>query len=444
MTLRLADLRTCFEGVIPSIVATVDANGTPNISYLSHVVMVDDHHVALSNQFFSKTAANISVNPRAALLLVDGRYYEEFRLDVTFIEGISAGNLFEHVRSQLHATSAQVGMAGIMELRGLDVYRVDAIHKVPSPVELPLSSAVSKSSPLASAAILVDAIARQDEVDDIVDAVLNGLSKQFGYKHTLMLLHDASRGVLTTLGSRGYEWTGIGSEVPVGEGVIGGAVSDGRLIKVSDMSRVERFANAVRESSDDENVNRMIALPGMPDAMSQIGVPMIVQGTIHGVLFAESRERLAFTTEDEAALTIVARQAAASLVLADSFVAEAHAPEPPQLGAASTGRPFRVTYHDFDNSVFIDNDYIIKGVAGRLLMFMLDGYQREGRDEFTNREIRLSTALRLPDIKDNLETRLLLLRRRLEDKESPVKLVRAGRGRIRLQLYGTPLLDRVG
>ena len=64
MTLRLSDLSACFEGVIPSIIATASADGMPNISYLSHVVQVDADHVALSNQFFAKTAANVRANPK--------------------------------------------------------------------------------------------------------------------------------------------------------------------------------------------------------------------------------------------------------------------------------------------------------------------------------------------------------------------------------------------
>lgn len=129
---------------------------------------------------------------------------------------------------------------------------------------------------------------------------------------------------------------------------------------------------------------------------------------------------------------------------AESLAGEATAAADSVARPRSEGRPFRVKHHAFDDSVFIDNDYVIKGVPGRLLMFMLQTYQREGRRDYTNRELRLTSAIRLPDIKDNLESRLLLLRRRLDEKAAPVRLIQTGRGRIALQMAGSPLLEDIG
>ena len=64
----LEAIRSCFEGVIPSTICTVAADGTPNVTYLSIVQYVDATHVALSFQFFNKTRANIERNPRAQVL----------------------------------------------------------------------------------------------------------------------------------------------------------------------------------------------------------------------------------------------------------------------------------------------------------------------------------------------------------------------------------------
>ncbi|MEW9612412.1 hypothetical protein AB3G45_00780 [Shinella sp. S4-D37] len=99
-----------------------------------------------------------------------------------------------------------------------------------------------------------------------------------------------------------------------------------------------------------------------------------------------------------------------------------------------------MTHHRADDSIFIDNTYIVKGVAGALLHLMIEWHHGDGRIEFTDREMRLAIGNRMPEIKDNLETRLLLLRPRLEEKQAPIQLVRTGRGRVRLEAGGRLLL----
>jgi len=442
LTLSLVDLEACFEGVVPSIVATADGNGVPNISYLSHVAMVDDEHVALSNQFFGKTSANIRMNPRATLIVVDARDGAQYRLELTFAYSLDAGPLFEHLSLQLDASSAQVGMAGVMRLRALDVFRVIRIEAVRTTID-PEQKASPRRDRLTAVARVVELIAAATEAEGIVDATLNGLKTWLGFEHGLFLELYEERRQLVTIGSIGYAFSGIGSEVEMGDGIIGAAAASGSIVKVSDMSRIRRFNAAVRDSSSDENRTRSIGLPGMPDAMSQIAVPLAIANEVRGALFLESRARLAFTREDEAALSIIARHAAQALSLSERTFEEAESERRAPFSPA-TDRGIHVAHHRFDDSVFIDGTYVIKGVAGRLLAWMLEQHLANGRNEFTNREIRLDSGLRLPDFKDNLETRLLLLRRRLEEKLLPIRLLRIGRGRIGLEVEGRAGLTREG
>ena len=94
----------------------------------------------------------------------------------------------------------------------------------------------------------------------------------------------------------------------------------------------------------------------------------------------------------------------------------------------------QLRHYAADDSIFIDNEYLIKGVAGRVLWRLLQSYVEERRVDFTNKEIRLDASLELPDIKDNLEARLALLRRRLEDRCAFLRISSTGRGRIRLDV----------
>jgi hypothetical protein len=92
----------------------------------------------------------------------------------------------------------------------------------------------------------------------------------------------------------------------------------------------------------------------------------------------------------------------------------------------------QVKHYREDDTVFLDNEYLIKGVAGGILWRLLSAYQNEGRSDFSNKEIRLDQTLDLPDIKDNLEARLILLRRRLEERECDIQIEKTARGRFRL------------
>ena len=112
-------------------------------------------------------------------------------------------------------------------------------------------------------------------------------------------------------------------------------------------------------------------------------------------------------------------------------------PAPPQ------GMPVRVRHFAANGSVFVNDTYLIKGVAGAIIWKLLREHLRSGRIEFSNRELRLDRTLGLPEVADNLEARLLLLQRRLQESNTGIRLEKAGRGRLRLCLDKPVVLDAV-
>jgi hypothetical protein len=86
---------------------------------------------------------------------------------------------------------------------------------------------------------------------------------------------------------------------------------------------------------------------------------------------------------------------------------------------------------------------VVKGVPGRILWKLVREHAAGGRTWFTNRELRLDEQLGLPAGNDNLEARLLVLRKRLAALECGIVLDRVDRGRLSLTVSAPLTLAEV-
>ena len=443
--ISLGDLRLCFEGAVPAVIATAAADGTPNVTYLSRVRCVDDDRIALSNQFFSKTARNLAENPRANVLLIDPVSYDQYRLTLVYERTERQGPVFDQLRGDVESLAAFGGPASVFKLRAADIYRVIAIDQISHGTGTSVVDAM-RGSPIALAE-LTARLSRCPDLDTLVSATVDGLAELFGYEHSVLLLLDEMGTKLYTIASRGYDTEGVGSEVAVGEGIIGMAAARGAPIRLGNLRQMAKYGQTVVRTaeSDDRLPVREIPVPVVPEVQSRVAVPAMAFGQLVGVLVVESNKVVAFDRDDEALLTVVASLVANAIEAErtqDRAMAGASDTTSPAPAAPSTAST-HVRFYPADGSTFVDGDYLIKGVAGRILWCLLRQHDDEGRSDFTNREVRLEPSLELPEFRDNFESRLILLKRRLDERAAPIRIEKTGRGRFRLSVATTLRLESV-
>ena len=231
----------------------------------------------------------------------------------------------------------------------------------------------------------------------------------------------------------------------MGEGLAGIAAREGVPIRVGHMMHMTTYGRAVRERANELGLapvlENEIPLPGLQQPRSQLAVPLRVRGRVLGVLFVESLHDQYFGYDDEDALMLLCGQLAVALTLMQPADSDGVAPAPNAAPPATGGPPLRLRRYAHDNSVFLDDQYLIRGVAGAILWKLAGEFVKTGRCEFTNRELRVAADLRLPDVQDNLEVRLVLLQRRLAENHSAIGIEKTGRGRFRLQVTRPLMLD---
>jgi hypothetical protein len=450
----LESLATCFQGLLPAQLFTCSKDGIPNAAYLSHVEYVDATHVALSYQFFNKSKRNISENPQALVLLTDPDTGQGYQLRLRYTRSETEGALFERMALRIEAIASYCGLKGIFKLRAADVYQVLDVRTTPEEVGTGCEAARREGLPdpvftLVALQDLTERVNRADSLETLVDSILSGLEDAFGFKQSMILVPAEEEGLLVAIATRGYPEDGAGAEVRIGEGIAGVVAEARKPIRISGLIRGMLYALAMhREAQGKAGPPRpKIPLPGLQSPQSQLGVPLLVRGDLVGVLVLESETPYRFHEEDKASIELLGSYLAIAIQNMQLQERTHDAlPEPavPAAAAGAAAAPARpspadaaqreVVYYAADECILVDGEYLIRSLPARILWRLLQVRESTGRAEFTNRELRLDKSLKLPEWKDNLESRLLLLRRRLEQKCHHVRLASRGRGRFALEV----------
>jgi hypothetical protein len=456
VSVRLEDLMPCFQGITPAYLATCGRDGEPNVTYVSQLDYVDARHLALSCQFFNKTRRNLGENPHATVAVTDPRDFAAWRIQLRYLRSETAGPLYERMAARIQVIASHTGMAGIFRLLSADVCEVVSVEPIEGvllPEECVASGEVAAGLPggplteMRGLQTISERIARACTLDRLLADTLAALDELFGFSHAMLFVPEGGDGRLVALASRGYGEAGIGGEVPLGEGLVGTVAQRRRMVRLAGLGGELSYGRAIRgevaRTADRARLLPEIPLPGLPDAQAMLGLPLLVADELVGVLAVESRDPLAFDEWDEAFLQVVGNQIAMGI---DRMQEDDDAPVPeserrPPAGAARAPRRHGFVYYRNDDCIFVDGDYLIRNVPAKILWKLLRQHRESGQREFTNRELRLDPSLGLPGYKDNLESRLILLRRRLEAKCPDVRLVPVRRGRFALELAAPFDLD---
>ena len=445
LTVPLESIASCFEGIAPASICSCSREGLPNVTFLSIVHRLDETHVGLSFQFFNKTRKNTQENARAQVILVQPGTANQYRLDLRYQRTETDGPVFERMNMRLVAIASQTGMSRVFRLRGVDVYEVLDCRPVSQEGG---TAIVPPSESMRELETFTERLGSCDSLDALLSTALQALADLFGHGHSFVMFPDEEGTRLYTGASHGFEPSGVGSEVVVGEGMLGLSAERRSVVRVTNLALDRRVARAVRSEIERHGhegiLEKEIALPGLPDVKSQLVLPLLSRNRLLGVLCLQSTETGRFLEADERVMQIVARHLAASM--ANAMAADSAEPTMATLGAkrgALATSHAVIKHYRSDDSIFIDDAYITKGIPGRLFWKLLQAFVGTGRAEFTNKEIRLDAGLGLPDIKDNLETRLILLRRRLDERCEFLRLIPAGRGRLHLEVLRRLTLEEL-
>ena len=155
------------------------------------------------------------------------------------------------------------------------------------------------------------ALNASNEVKTIALLMLQLMEEYFDFQHSILLVLRPEEGLLEVVATHGYEVDNLGKTIRVGMGVIGMVAKKQRLMRMANLGAQRKYMQAISKNTGNEAVAGQIV--GLPDAESQVAIPMMAEDRLLGVLSIESKKINFYNPQDETLVTTLANLGAVSL-----------------------------------------------------------------------------------------------------------------------------------
>jgi DNA-binding NtrC family response regulator len=167
------------------------------------------------------------------------------------------------------------------------------------------------------------------DLDEIYDIALRTMDELFEFHHANILLIEPGGETLIVVASRGYENQAVGGRVRIGTGVIGVVAQKRRMLHINNLGQQRAYAAAQRrqmiKSGRQAEIGDTVPVPGLPNAESQVAIPLLIRDDLIGVFSIESPVQRSFGEHERALVSIVANQIASAIHNAQLYKERWHA-----------------------------------------------------------------------------------------------------------------------
>ena len=442
----LGVIERCFAGAIPAVLCTASADGVPNVTFISKAIRVDDERIAVSNQFMSKTARNLAANPLASLLLVDPVTSDEFRLSLVYERTERRGHVFERLRHDVDVVAELAGMQDVFRLRAATIFRVVDLARIePHPSGSVPGDEPSGDEPALTSLAALAALDRTLHRPRRPASTRRSTGSTSCSASATSTCCCSTRTATASTPSPAVASTRTAS-VPrwsSARGTIGVAAARCEPVRIGNLRQMDKYSRSIAPP-----VRGVRGRPGRGVSCACPGSPAPTAGS-------SSRSCRSASSSGSSSSTAAARLRSGRTRSTSSASSARCSARPSSTSGRSSARPTRrrrrqrplpvaprpgrcrrPTCASSRSTPARSSTATTSSRASPVASCgrSCASTPTTGRVEFTNRELRLDPALQLPGFKDNLESRLILLKRRLDERGATIRLERTGRGRFRLDV----------